>query len=72
MGDKTAARNIAKDLDIPIIPGTDFPLKSPQDALEWCKNNGLPVMMKAAMGGGGRGMRVVRREEDIVESFLRC
>ena len=40
--------------------------------MEWCNKNGLPVMMKAAMGGGGRGMRVVRREEEIVESFLRC
>lgn len=40
--------------------------------MEWCKKNGLPVMMKASMGGGGRGMRVVRKEEDIIESFTRC
>ena len=57
---------------MPIIPGTEFPLKDKQEALEWCKENGLPVMMKAAMGGGGRGMRVVRKTEDIEDSFDRC
>ena len=72
MGDKTAARNIAKQVGVPIIPGTEFPLKDKQEALEWCKENGLPVMMKAAMGGGGRGMRVVRKTEDIEDSFDRC
>jgi pyruvate carboxylase len=72
MGDKTAARRIATELGVPVIPGTDSPLKDKKEALEWCKKNGLPVMMKAAMGGGGRGMRVVRKESEIEESFERC
>lgn len=37
MGDKTTARNIAKELGVPIIPGTEFPLKNPDEAVEWCK-----------------------------------
>jgi pyruvate carboxylase len=60
MGDKTAARSIANECNVPIIPGTENTITDVNEAYEWCENNGLPVMMKAAMGGGGRGMRVVR------------
>lgn len=57
---------------MPIIPGTDTPLNSKEEAYEWCEKNGLPVMMKAAMGGGGRGMRVVRSMDEVLESYERC
>lgn len=72
MGDKTAARRIASEVGVPIIPGTDEPIQTKEEAYEWCKQNGLPVMMKAAMGGGGRGMRVVRKMEEVNEAFERC
>ena len=71
MGDKTQARRIATEAGVPIIPGTDDPVLDKEEAYEWCKN-GLPVMMKASMGGGGRGMRVVRTMEEVKESFERC
>lgn len=72
MGDKTAARSTAQECGVPIIPGTDTPLNSKEEAYEWCEKNGLPVMMKAAMGGGGRGMRVVRSMDEVLESYERC
>jgi len=72
MGDKTAARRIATECGVPVIPGTDDAIATKEDALEWCKENGLPVMMKASMGGGGRGMRVVRNEDEVMEAFERC
>ena len=72
MGDKTQARRIATEAGVPIIPGTDDPIMDKEEAYEWCKKNGLPVMMKASMGGGGRGMRVVRSMEEVKESFERC
>lgn len=72
MGDKTAARRIAQECGVPVIPGTEQSIATKEEAFEWCKQNGLPVMMKAAMGGGGRGMRVVRKEEEIMDAFERC
>lgn len=72
MGDKTQARRIATEAGVPIIPGTDDPIMDKEEAYEWCEKNGLPVMMKAAMGGGGRGMRVVRTMDEVKESFERC
>ena len=72
MGDKTAARKIAQEVGVPIIPGTDEAIASKEEAYEWCEKNGVPVMMKAAMGGGGRGMRVVRTMDEVKEAFERC
>jgi pyruvate carboxylase len=72
MGDKTAARKIATECGVPIIPGTDEAINSKEEAYEWCSKNGLPVMMKASMGGGGRGMRVVRKMEEVKDAFDRC
>ena len=60
LGDKTTARRIAKECNVATVPGTDEPLSSADEAKDFCKTYGLPVIMKAAMGGGGRGMRVVR------------
>jgi acetyl/propionyl-CoA carboxylase alpha subunit len=69
MGDKTAAKSVARECDVPVVPGTDAALLDKEEAFSWCEKNGLPVMMKASMGGGGRGMRVVRQMEEVKESF---
>ncbi|XP_033156113.1 pyruvate carboxylase, mitochondrial isoform X2 [Drosophila mauritiana] len=72
MGDKVAARVAAIEAGVPIVPGTDGPVTTKEEALEFCKKHGLPVIFKAAYGGGGRGMRVVRKMEDVEESFQRA
>lgn len=60
MGDKTAARKAAIECNIPVVPGTDDPIVSSKEAAAFAEKVGYPIMLKAAMGGGGRGMRVVR------------
>ncbi|KAF4519746.1 hypothetical protein B566_EDAN010339 [Ephemera danica] len=72
MGDKVAARQAAIAAKVPIVPGTDGPVTTPDEALEFCRNYGLPVIFKAAYGGGGRGMRVVRKMEEVEEMFQRA
>lgn len=72
MGDKVAARKAAIDAGVPIVPGTDNPVTSAAEAVEFCKKHGLPVIFKAAYGGGGRGMRVVRKMEEVEELFQRA
>lgn len=72
MGDKTAAKTVAKECNVPVVPGTDSALLDKEEAYAWCEKNGLPVMMKASMGGGGRGMRVVRNMDEVKEAFGRC
>ncbi len=63
MGDKTAARRAAVECGVSIVPGTNQPLSSPDEAKAFAAQYGYPVILKAAMGGGGRGMRVVRHGE---------
>lgn len=63
MGDKVAARQAAIEAGLPIIPGTPGPITTVEEAAEFCNKYGLPVMIKAAYGGGGRGMRVVHKME---------
>jgi acetyl-CoA carboxylase, biotin carboxylase subunit len=70
MGDKTEARRRMAEAGIPLIPGTLEPLRNAAHALEAARAAGFPVMLKAAAGGGGKGMRLVHREEDL-ESALR-
>jgi pyruvate carboxylase len=60
LGDKTAARTLAISVGVPVVPGTNKPLTGIQEAKDFVAEAGYPVMLKAAMGGGGRGMRVVR------------
>ena len=60
MGDKTEARKAAGECGVPVIPGTKAATTNAQEALDFSRSVGLPVMLKAAYGGGGRGMRVVR------------
>jgi len=59
LGDKTAARRLAASAGVPVLPGTEDPVKSPGEAHKVASEIGYPVIVKAAMGGGGRGMRVV-------------
>lgn len=57
---------------VPIVPGTDGPVTTKEEAREFCIKHGLPVIFKAAYGGGGRGMRVVRKMEEVEENFQRA
>lgn len=72
MGDKVAARQAAIDSGVPIVPGTPGPVTTTDEAMQFCLKHGLPVIFKAAYGGGGRGMRVVRKMEEVEESFRRA
>src|SRR5208282_4133930 len=64
-GDKTAARGLAISAGVPVLPGTQDSIKSPGEARKFAAEIGYPVIVKAAMGGGGRGMRVVRNEAEL-------
>ncbi len=65
MGDKTAARELAKRFDVPVLPGTEEPVTDPAEAAKIAEEIGFPLIIKAAFGGGGRGMRVVKRAGDL-------
>lgn len=69
MGDKVTAKNIAVEAGLPVIPGTAKPIKNQQEALLFAKEHGYPIMVKAAAGGGGRGMRVVRSKDQLLENI---
>lgn len=71
-GDKVRARTLAESLDIPVVPGSAKPIESAREAEKLAHELGYPVMLKAAAGGGGRGMRVVERAEQMAEAFERC
>ncbi|TPX49980.1 pyruvate carboxylase [Synchytrium endobioticum] len=68
-GDKTKAREVAIQCGVPVVPGTDGPVSALEEAEAFIKKAGLPVIIKAAMGGGGRGMRTVRNSEDFPHLF---
>jgi len=65
MGEKEKARQAMKKARVPILPGSDGVLSSAEDALVWAKKVGFPVILKAKAGGGGRGMRIVRSNEEL-------
>jgi acetyl-CoA carboxylase biotin carboxylase subunit len=69
MGDKTAARKLARQMGVPMVPGTLEPVADDETARRVARDIGYPVMIKAAKGGGGKGMRLVRREEDLVAAL---
>jgi len=65
LGDKVKARALAIKIGIPVVPGTDGAVESLEDGLAFCRKIGYPVMVKACAGGGGRGLRVVRSDEEL-------
>ena len=69
MGSKTSARRAAVDAGVPIVPGTVEPLRSFEEANATAEEFGYPVMLKAAAGGGGKGMRLVTNRDDLRSSF---
>ncbi|WP_288581932.1 pyruvate carboxylase [Lysinibacillus sp. UBA5994] len=71
-GDKVKARSQAIAAEIPVIPGTDGPVADLAEVETFASNYGYPVMIKAALGGGGRGMRLVHTPEDLASSYERA
>ncbi len=69
LGDKIKARALAKKVGVPVVPGTDGPVGSLEEALQFCRSAGYPVMVKASAGGGGRGLRVVRSDQDLEDAM---
>lgn len=69
LGDKVAARHIAEKVGAPLVPGTKDPVTSPQEVEAFADEFGLPVAIKAAFGGGGRGIKVAREREGIGELY---
>src|SRR5438105_393575 len=69
MGDKAAARRAMSEVGVPIIPGTPGPVEESDAALDFARTIGFPVIIKAAAGGGGKGMRVARDADDFARSF---
>ena len=69
LGDKVAARHIATKAGAPLVPGTSDPVSGPAEVHAFAEEHGLPVAIKAAFGGGGRGLKVARRTEEIDELY---
>jgi len=69
MGDKTEARKLVSNAGVPIVPGTPDAIDSEEDARLFCEQAGLPVLIKAAAGGGGKGMRIVHKMDDLSSAF---
>src|SRR5215469_9808517 len=69
LGDKVQARHIAKQAGAPLAPGTDGPVSGPAEAAAFAAEYGLPIAIKAAFGGGGRGLKVARTAEEIASQF---
>jgi len=69
MGDKIAAKRAAKELGIPVVPGSDGGVTSDDEACAMARDIGFPVMVKAAAGGGGRGMKVIHAENELSASL---
>src|SRR5437764_862072 len=69
MGEKEKARQAMKAAGVPILPGSEGVIGSDGEAIEWARTTGFPVIVKASAGGGGRGMRVIRNEEELPALF---
>ncbi|MED3843877.1 pyruvate carboxylase [Geobacillus stearothermophilus] len=71
-GDKVKARHAAMKAGIPVIPGSDGPVGGLEDVVRFAETHGYPFIIKAALGGGGRGMRIVRSKSEVKEAFERA
>jgi acetyl-CoA carboxylase biotin carboxylase subunit len=69
MGEKSTARQTMKKAKVPILPGSDGVIADEKEALEWAKDVGYPVILKAVAGGGGRGMRICRNPEELPSMY---
>jgi len=69
LGDKVSARRIAESVGAPLAPGTINPVSGADEVLEFVDQHGLPVAIKAAFGGGGRGLKVARTREEVAQQF---
>ncbi len=69
LGDKIKSKIVANSVGVPTIPGVEKAIASEEEAVEFAAKCGYPVMLKAAAGGGGRGMRIVRSEEELLPQF---
>jgi acetyl-CoA carboxylase biotin carboxylase subunit len=72
MGDKAQAREMAKHAGAPVVPGSEGPVAGVDEAQGLADSIGYPIMVKAAAGGGGRGMRIVREREDLARAYATC
>lgn len=72
MGNKVEARKLARKIGLPLLPGTDEPVKDEEEAVKFANSIGYPVIIKAAFGGGGRGMRVSYNEKDLRRYIKVC
>lgn len=70
LGDKVKARELAQSVGAPLAPGSDGPVTSPEEARAFAQEHGLPSIIKAAHGGGGRGMRIVRELGKVEDAFI--
>lgn len=70
MGNKTVAKNTVKKVGVPVVPGNTRTARDVDDAFSLAKEIGYPVMLKAAMGGGGRGMQIVKSKDELERAFL--
>lgn len=71
-GDKVEARKLAMQVGIPVIPGTEQPIQTLNEALSFAKEHGYPIIIKGVSGGGGRGMRIVRSQDELQEALDRA
>lgn len=71
-GDKVKAREQAVNAGLPVIPGSDGPVHTLDEVVEFGENHGYPIIIKASLGGGGRGMRIVRNENSVKEAYERA
>ncbi|MCX7904025.1 MAG: ATP-grasp domain-containing protein, partial [Caloramator sp.] len=69
MGDKAKAREIMIKANVPVVPGSEGKIKNLDEAVEIAREIGFPVMIKASAGGGGRGIRIVRDEDELKKAF---
>lgn len=69
LGDKISGRMVAQEAGVPIVPGTEDPVKTEEEALIFAKDCGYPIIVKASSGGGGRGMRVVNNRKELLEGL---